>query len=229
MAQVASSSSEESTSSITSVPLSLTDCLTGAPVLLALVADGKLQTPTQLRAQIMRPLELIKAEARFFAHRSPRCKHLRQEALPPLDSIFAEYPPCVQLRLMSRCVAIACQRLATAPAGMHTTSMSWGWAEVVMERVTRTRVRRVEVRRVCCAVRCACPASACVLCAFNARCSKRWQVFRSVAAQRSGCIKRAAAFILLCRLLLPPALTNTHHPTFCAPPHSETALRYFAI
>jgi len=29
---------------------------------------------------------------------------------------------------------------------------------------------------------------------------------RNVAAHRSGCIKRAAAFILVCRLLLPPAL-----------------------
>jgi hypothetical protein len=182
--------------------LSFADCLTGRAVSLLLVADDKLLSPSQLRAQIKRPLELIKAEAHF-AQRSPRCKHLRQEALPPLDSIFAEYPPCVQLRLMSRCVAIAFQRLATAPAGMHTTFMSWGWTELVMERVTRARVRRVQVRRVCCAVRCACPASACVLCVFNARCSKCWLVFqvRCRAAQRPhqahrgihSCVQVAAA------------------------------------
>jgi hypothetical protein len=87
--------------------------------------------------------------------------------------------------------------------------MTWGWAEVVMERVTRGRVKRVQVRlqrRACCAVRCACRASACVRCVFDACCRKRWLVFRSVARISSGCIKRAAAFILMCRLLLPPAL-----------------------
>ena len=151
-------------------PLSFTDCITGRAVSLVLVADGKLLSPAEIRAQIMRPLELIKAEARFFAQRSPRCKHLRQEALPPLDSIFAAYPPCVQLRLMSRCVAIACQRLATAPAGMYIAFTSWGWAELVMERVTRGRVRNVQVllqRRSYRAVRCACPACACLLYVFD--------------------------------------------------------------
>jgi hypothetical protein len=87
--------------------------------------------------------------------------------------------------------------------------MSWSWAEMVMERVTRGRVKKVKVRlqrRACCAVRCACRASACVRCVFDACCRKRWLILRCVAAHRSGCIKRAAAFILVCRLLLPPAL-----------------------
>ena len=110
---------------------------------------------------------------------------------------------------MLPCVAFACQRLATAPADMHMAHMSWSWAEMVMERVTRGRVKKVQVRlqrRACCAVRCACRASACVRCVFDACCRKRLLVLRCVAAHRSGCIKRAAAFILVCRLLLPPAL-----------------------
>ena len=105
------------------------------------------------------------------------------------------------------CVAFACQRLVTAPADMHMAHMSWSWAEMVMERVTRGRVKKVQVllqrnkkvqvllqRRACCAVRCACRASACVRCVFDARCRKRWLVLRCVAAHRSGCIKRTAAF-----------------------------------
>ena len=190
-----------------SVPLVFTDSLTGRPVSLAL--GGLLLSPAQLRAQIKRPLELIKAEARFFAQRLPRCKHRRQEALPLLGPIFAEYPPCVPVRLMLPCVAFACQRLVTAPADMYMAHMSWSWAEMVMERVTRGRVKKVQVllqRRACCAVRCACRASACVRCVFDACCRKRLLVLRCVAAHRSGCIKRAAAFILVCRLLLPPAL-----------------------
>ena len=82
---------------------------------------------------------------------------------------------------MLPCVATACQRLVTAPAHMHMTHMSWSWAEVVMERVTRGRLKKVQVllqrnkkvqvllqRRACCAVRCACRASACVRCVFDA-------------------------------------------------------------
>jgi hypothetical protein len=52
-------------------------------------------------------------------------------------------------------------------------------------------------RRACCAMRCACRASACVRCVFDACCRQRWLVFRCVAAHRSGCVKRAAAFILV--------------------------------
>ena len=128
------------------------------------------------------------------------------------------------------CVAFACQRLATAPADMHMAHMSWSWAEMVMERVTRGRVKKVQVllqRRACCAVRCACRASACVRCVFDACCRKRWLVLRCVAAHRSGCIKRAAAFILVCRLLLPPALQAD--ATFLTRHGTETAFRCFAM
>jgi hypothetical protein len=55
----ASSSSDESSSSafsiLSSVPLSFTDDLIGTAVSLALVADGKLQLPEQLRALIIPP------------------------------------------------------------------------------------------------------------------------------------------------------------------------------
>ena len=127
--------------------LSFTDRFTGTPVSVALVADGKLLSPAQLRAQIKRVLKLIKAEAWLFAQRSPRCNHRRQEALPPLGFLFTEHPPCVTLRvrLMLRCVAFACQRLTTAPADTHMAHMSWSWAEMVMERVTRGRVKKVQV------------------------------------------------------------------------------------
>ena len=122
-------------------------------------------------------------------------------------------------------VAIACLRLATAPADTHMAHMSWRWAEVVMERVTRGRVKRVQVRlqrRARCAVRCACRASACVRCVFDACCRKRWLVLRCVAAHHSVCIKRAAAFILVCRLLHADVV-------FWNRQKMETAFRCFVI
>jgi hypothetical protein len=190
--------------------LSFTDRLTCRRVSLALVADGKLQSPQQLRAQFKCLLELIKANARIFTHRSPRWQHRRQQALPPIGSVFVEYAPWGRVLLIFPCVATACHRLVTAPAHMRMSNMRWSWAaaELVMERVTRGRVRKVQVRlqrRACCAVRCACRASSCVRGVFNACCRNRWLILRCVAAHRSGCIKRAAAFILVCRLL-PPAL-----------------------
>ncbi len=204
MAEVASSSSDESSN-----VLSFRDCLAGRRVSLALVSDGILQSPKELYAHIMDPLKLIKRHKWFFAH------HRRQQAMPPLDCVVAECSPCGRVRLMLRCVAFACQRLATAPAGMHMTFMSWSYTQLVMERVTRGHVKRVQVRlqrRACCAVRCACRASACVCCVFDVCCRNRWLVLRCVASHRSGRIKRAAAFILVCRLLLPPALQAD--PTF---------------
>jgi hypothetical protein len=214
---------------MTSISLSFTDDLTGRRVSLAIVADGKLQSPEELRAQIKRPLrlELIKSEVQF-AQRL----HRRQEALPPLSlgSIFVEYRASGRVRYMFCCVGFACRRLATASAGMHVWNMTWSWAEVAMERVTRGRVKKVQVRlqrRACCTVRCACLASACVRCVFDACCRKRWLLLKCVAAHRSGCIKRAAAFILVCRLLLPPALQAD--AVFWTRQNMETAFRCFAI
>jgi hypothetical protein len=52
-------------------------------------------------------------------------------------------------------------------------------------------------------------------------------ILRCVAAHRSGCIKRAAAFIVVCRLLLPLALQA--NPTLLSQQELETAFRCFAI
>jgi hypothetical protein len=119
--------------------LSFPDCLNGRRVSLALVPGGKLQLPKQLRAQIMRVLNIFKCHKRSFAH------HRRQQALPPLGCVVAECSPCGRVRLMLPCVVFACQRLVTAPADMHMAHMSWSWAEMVMERVTRGRVKKVQV------------------------------------------------------------------------------------
>ncbi len=205
---------------ISNAPFSFPDHLNGRTVLFALVSDGILQSPKQLRAQIMSPLKFFKCHKWFFAH------HRRRQALPPLGCVVAECSPCGRVRLMLRCVAFSCQRLATAPADMHMTYRAWGWAVLVMERVTQGRMKRVQVtvwlqRRACCAVRCSCRASACVRCVFDVCCRKRWLVFRYIAAHRSVYIMRLVAFIFVCRLLLPPALQAD--PTFFGRHKSETA------
>jgi hypothetical protein len=217
--------------------LSFTDRLTGRRVSLALVADGKLQSPLKFRAQIKRPLELMQAAAWFFTRQSPGMKRYREEPPPPLGHMLTEFSPCVPVRVMCGCVATACRRLATAPAGVYVICRTtWRWTGWIMERVTRGRVKKMQVRlqrRACCAVRCACRAIAWQhvqqlhCCVFDACRSKHWLVFRSVAAHRSGGIKRAAAFILVCRLLLPPALQAD--PTLSSRQRTETALRFFAM
>ncbi len=83
------------------------------------------------------------------------------------------------------------------------------------------------LRDVLCAVRCACRASACVRLVFDACCRKRWLILRCASLHSSGCIKRATAFILVCRLLLPPALQAD--PKFVTLQKVETALQCFAI
>ena len=179
----------------------------------------------------MLPLELMQAAAWFFARQSPGMKRHLEEPPPPLDHMLTEFLPCVPVRVMCGCVATACRRLATAPAGVHVMYRTTGrWAAWIMERVTRGRVRKVQVllqRRACCAVRCACRASACVRCVFDACCRKRWLILRCVAAHRSGCIKRAAAFIVVCRLQLPPALQAD--ATFWTLQGTATALLCFTI
>ena len=153
-----SSSDDDDVPPISNAPLSFSDCLNGGTVLLVIdPVGGKLQPPKELLAPIMRPLEFIKRHKWFFAY------HRRQPELLPLGSVVTKCSPCGRVRLMLPCVAFACQRLATAPADMHMAHMSWSWAEVVMERVTRGRVKKVQVllqQRACCAVRCACRAGA---------------------------------------------------------------------
>jgi hypothetical protein len=225
--EVASSSSSDESPNVLAFP----DCLNGGTVFLALVPDGILMSPKQLRAQIKRPLELIKYHKWFSERQSPGMKRRQEEPQPPLGHMLAEFSPCVPVRIMCGCVAAACRRLATAPAGMYVMYRTTGrWAAWMMERVTRGRVKRVQVRlqrRACYAVRCTCRASASERCVFNACCRKRWLVLRCVAAHRSGCIKRAASFILVYRLLLPPALQAD--PKFWSRRKTETAFRCFAM
>jgi hypothetical protein len=179
--------------------LSFPDRLTDRRVSLVLVSDGKLLPPEELYAQIMRPLKVIKCHKWFFAHhRSEEAEEEEEEeesggsvittqVLPPLGCVVAECSPCGRVRLMLPCVAFLCQRLATAPAGMHRkkkcfkkTFMSWSWAEVVMERVTRHRAKKVQVRlqrRACCAVLCAAlvvPVLACAVCLTRAAANACW-------------------------------------------------------
>ena len=155
-----------------SIPL-ITDELTGrrmSPLAAIRDAHGNLQSPAQLRAQIMRPLELMQAAAWFFAFQSPGMKRHREEPPPPLDYMLTEFSPYVPARVMFGCVAAACRRLTTAPAGVYVVYRTTGrWAAWIMERVTRGRVRRVQVlqqRRACCAyalrLSCQCLRAPCV-------------------------------------------------------------------
>jgi hypothetical protein len=124
------------------VTFSFTDHFIGRRVSLNLHDDGKLQSPVKFK----RPLELMQAAAWFFARRWPGIKRHREELPPPLGHTLAEVSPCVPVRLMFGCVATACRRLATAPAGVHVTSrMIWRWAGWMMERLTRGRVSKVQV------------------------------------------------------------------------------------
>ena len=144
-------------------PLSFHNRLTRRCVVIVIDPDGGKLSPKELREPITRPLQFFAFQKCFFAH------HCRQQALPPLNCVVAECSPCGRVHLMLPCVAFACQRLATAPTDVHMDHMSWSWAEVVMERVTRGRVKKVQVllqRRACCAVRCA----VCLTCAAGNGC-----------------------------------------------------------
>jgi len=127
--------------------LTFPDSFLGRSRRLALGANGNPLPPPDQRAQIMRPLEFIKAAAWFFALHSEGVKRHREEPPPPLGHMLTEFSPCVPVRVMCGCVATVCRRLATAPAGVHVMSRTTGrWAAWIMERVTRGRVRRVQVR-----------------------------------------------------------------------------------
>jgi hypothetical protein len=105
----------------------------------------------------LRPLELMQAAAWFFARQSPGIERHREEPPPPLGHMRTQFSPCVPVHAMCGCVATACRRLATAPAGVHVMYKTTGrWARCIMERVTWGRVKKVQVllqRRACCAVR----------------------------------------------------------------------------
>jgi hypothetical protein len=163
---VAPALSSSSSSKSTTIHLSFSDQFIRKRVPLWLDADGIPLPPTGQRAQIMCAIELMQAAAWFFARQSPGIKRHREEPPPPLGYMLREFSPCVPVRVMCGCVATACRRLATAPAGMYVIyRTTWRWAAWIMERVTRGHVKKVQVRlqrRACCDARCACRASACV-------------------------------------------------------------------
>jgi hypothetical protein len=155
--------------------LAFPDCFAGRRFSLDLVAGGKLQSPAQLRAQIMRPLELMQAAAWFYARQSPGMKRHREKPPPPLSHMLTQFSPCVPVRLMCGCVATACRRLATAPAGVYVIHRTTGrWVARIMDRVTRGQVNKVQVTWCSCsgahAVLCPWRSSACVCCVFDACC-----------------------------------------------------------
>jgi hypothetical protein len=136
-----------SSSSKPSIALSFTDHFIGRRVSLCTDAEGYPLPPAGQRAQIKRPLELMKAAAWFFERRSPGIKRHREEPPMPLGHMLTEFPPSVPVRLMFGCVATACRRLATAPASMKVFYRTmWRWAGWIMERATRCRGSRVQVR-----------------------------------------------------------------------------------
>ncbi len=177
-----------SSSSISSINITYADHLTGRRVPLSLGADGNPLAPAQLCAQIKTALALIRAETRCCAHRSlPGYERRVQEPQPFIGHIFEQVS--APLRVMFRCVATACQRLAAAPVDMHVTHRTTRrWAECVMERVSRGRVRRVQVRlqrHACCSERRVCQFLR-SRCASHARRSELWMVFVCVATAASA-------------------------------------------
>jgi hypothetical protein len=200
--------SVDSSSSMTFNALTFTDGLTGSRVSLALVAADQLQTPAQLRAQIMRPLLLVQAAAWSFTRQSPGRQRPRGNPPPPLGHMLTEFSPRVPARVMFGCVATACRRLAAAPAGVFVISRTTGrWAAWILERVTAGLVMKVQVRlqrRACCAVRC--------VTVTRTAGHAGWFAGALLFVCAAVAWARAAAFILVCRLLLPPALQAV--PTF---------------
>ena len=121
----------------------------GKPASLALGSAENPLSPAEQRAQILRPLELVKAVPWFFALRLPDAgsKRYRQESRPPLGCMSAEYPPCVPARVMFGFVAIACPRLVAVPRKKRAADRTtWRWAGCVMDRVVRGLVCKLQVR-----------------------------------------------------------------------------------
>jgi hypothetical protein len=184
--------------------LTFTDHLIGKQVSITLAADIDCQPlpPADQRAQIKRPLELIMANAYFFAQRSQSgytC--YRQQSLSPLNFISAQYIPCVPVRMMFSFVETASHRLVTAPGhALFNSGAMRRWVECVNDRVKRGRVSRVQVSMHMRALLFV-PARVSAL-FFDTYCSKHSMIF--------GCAIAAIASSLslsfpVCRLLPPHA------------------------
>jgi hypothetical protein len=128
--------------------LSFTDHFTGTTE--SLPNDIPLRTDEQVAlAQVMRPMQLLRAAAWFLGRRwpTPGTKHLRQPPPPPLIYVHDGCPARVVTRAMFGWVATACRRLAFAPGDVLVSDKTtWRVAGWVMECVSRGRVRRLEVQ-----------------------------------------------------------------------------------
>jgi hypothetical protein len=168
---------------MSSIDFSYTDFFIGKTVSLSLGADGNPLSPEDQRAQIKRPLELVKALPWLFSLRSPVAgsKLYLRESQPLLCSLSAQHPSYLPVRIMFGFVAIACPRLVDAPRNMHVPDKTtWRCAGWVMDRVTRGHVRRVQVRRQQRVIR-----------AFDALFSKRWLIFGHVSPNHISSNNRA--------------------------------------
>jgi hypothetical protein len=135
--------------------LSVTDHFTRKLLHLALGPDGLPLSPPQHRAQIMRPLRLVKASWGFFLN-LPGMRRRPGQQLPPHDCSYtvAEYSSVELLRCMFGCVGYVSRRL-TAAAQESWGVLRWGCEKWVMDRVIRGRAGNVQVRwhrqrRACC-------------------------------------------------------------------------------
>ena len=193
---------------MSSIDLSYTDFFIGKTVSLSLGADGNPLSPDDQRAQIKRPLELVKALPWLFSLRSPVAgnKRHQRESQPLLCSLSAQHPTYLPVRIMFGFVAIACPRLVDAPRDMYVTDKTtWRCAGWVMDRVTRGHVRRVQVWRLQRVIR-----------ASDALCSKRWLIFRHLSPNRNSFNNRLIHSLLLCLRLfrLPPPPASQASPMF---------------
>ena len=124
--------------------LSVTDHFTRKLLYLALGPDGLPLSPAKHRAQIVRPLPLVKASWFFFLN-TLGMKRCSGQQPPPHDCSYtiAEYSSDELLRCMFGCVGYISRRLTAAAGG---TWMRWGCEKWVVDRVIRGRSGNVQVQ-----------------------------------------------------------------------------------
>lgn len=126
--------------------LSVTDHFTRKLLYLALGPDGLPLSPAKHRAQIVRPLPLVKASWFFFLNTLGMKRRSGQQPQPPphdCSYTIAEYSSVELLRCMFGCVGYISRRLTAAAGG---TGMRWGSEKWVVDRVIRGRSGNVQVQ-----------------------------------------------------------------------------------
>jgi hypothetical protein len=135
---------------------SVTNYFSGKKLAFIFNADGSCPTPAEQRAQIARPLKLIRAALFVLMKRSPY-NQLPGHALlsahpaPPVHACSAiHWLPCEIIRVMSGCTVSACHRLMTAPLSFNAyIKRTKRRLEVcVMARIVNGLVFKLQVRNV---------------------------------------------------------------------------------